>query len=410
MFNASMQFVSAKVSTGSTHASTSSRSSNQSDPSVPSNSPPVSPSPPSTPPRSFAGPSRLSTFPNSVTSAQDALRARDAVQTAYRLAMPSPVRKTASRSAVAAENEELRRLLNAAGIELDKDYAQMMLMNRENEVMRQQLHAKKNKTKRAYTTGKARLMTSAEMMQALLEDLHKKQMGELHSELKKKIFPKLKKTSADAKKAEKSARAAEKAAEKEAEKARKAAAKEAAKAEREAKKAAKAAEKALGRGRGRGRARGTRSRGRSTGGRGRGRGGDAHDSADEEESSTESGSSDESELDDAAGDTNGGALDIESSDDEDADDELMVGMDGRPSAVGPRLVVEDDSDDDNESSGGETEIASSNGHRWESRRHLEFQVVWMDGDITWEPHDLDDPLLLSRRKFLLNSKIQAVNE
>jgi hypothetical protein len=86
--------------------------------------------------------------------------------------MPSPVRKTASRSAVAAQNDEPRRLLDAAGVELDKSYAQMMLMNRENEIMRQQLHAKKNKTKRTYTTGKARLMTSAEMMQALLEDLH----------------------------------------------------------------------------------------------------------------------------------------------------------------------------------------------------------------------------------------------
>jgi hypothetical protein len=32
-------------------------------------------------------------------------------------------------------------------------------------------------------------MTSEEMMSALLDDLHKKQMGELHSELKKKHFP-----------------------------------------------------------------------------------------------------------------------------------------------------------------------------------------------------------------------------
>ncbi|KAJ7187490.1 hypothetical protein GGX14DRAFT_611378 [Mycena pura] len=76
---------------------------------------------------------------------------------------------TASRSALAAENDQLRNLLKAAGIELDKNYAQMVLMERENGNMRQQLHAKKNKSKRTYTTGnlKARLMTSAaEMAQA----------------------------------------------------------------------------------------------------------------------------------------------------------------------------------------------------------------------------------------------------
>ncbi|KAJ6542237.1 hypothetical protein DFH09DRAFT_1174337 [Mycena vulgaris] len=322
--------------------------------------------------------------------------------------MPSPVRKTASRSAVAAENDELRRLLNAAGVELDKNYAQMMLMNRENEIMRQQLHAKKNKTKRTYTTGKARLMTSAEMMQALLEDLHKKQMGELHSELRKNVFPKLKKKSSDAQKAEKAARAAVKAAEKEAEKARKSAVKEAAKVEREARKAAKAAEKALALARGRGRARDARSRGRGRGrgGRGRGRGSETRDSADEEESSAQSDSSDESQLDDAVVDANAGAPEIESSDDEDTHSDPFFAVDGPPSAASPPSAVEDESDDDDESAGGETEIASFNGHRWESRRHLEFQVIWMDGDITWER--LSN--LLSRRKFLLNNKIQVINE
>ncbi|KAJ7196963.1 hypothetical protein GGX14DRAFT_472371 [Mycena pura] len=353
-----------------------------------------------------------------------AQEARDAVQAAYTLAMPSPIRKTASRSAVAAENDELRRLLNAAGVELDKNYAQMMLMNRENEMMRQQLHAKKNKTKCTYTTGKARLMTSAEMMQALLDELHKKQMGELHSELRKNVFPELKKKSSDAQKAERAARAAEKAAEKEAEKARKAAAKEAAKVEREARKAAKAAEKALARGRGRARGARGRGRGRDTGGRGRGRGSETRDSADEDSSAQSDSSSDESQLDDAVVDADAGAVGIESSDDEDAHGDPFVAVDGPPSAASAPPAVEDESDD--ESAGGETEIASFNGHRWESRRHLEFQVIWMDGDITWERlsnvndcaamdqylahHDLDDPLLLSRRKFLLNNKIQAINE
>ncbi|KAJ7191334.1 hypothetical protein GGX14DRAFT_407272 [Mycena pura] len=57
---------------------------------------------------------------------------------------------------------------------------------------------------------------------------------------------------------------------------------------------------------------------------------------------------------------------------------------------------------------------------------VELRVIWMGGDITWERlsnvndcaamekylvhHDLDDPLLLFRRKFLLNNRIQAINE
>jgi hypothetical protein len=45
--------------------------------------------------------------------------------------MPSPSRKTASRNALAAEKNQLRNLLKAAGVELDKNYAQMILMERE---------------------------------------------------------------------------------------------------------------------------------------------------------------------------------------------------------------------------------------------------------------------------------------
>jgi hypothetical protein len=84
------------------------------------------------------------------------------------------------------------------------------------------------------------------------------------------------------------------------------------------------------------------------------------------------------------------------------------------------------SDDDNDSDQEETGIASFNGHRWESRRNLEFQVVWADGDVTWEPfsnvndclameeylahRDVDDPLLLPKRKFLIKVGLKASNE
>ena len=85
----------------------------------------------------------------------------------------------------------------------------------------------------------------------------------------------------------------------------------------------------------------------------------------------------------------------------------------------------DESDDDDKLEQ-ETEISSFNGHRWEARRNLQFQVLWTDGDVTWEPlsnindcaametylahRDVNDPLLLSKRKFLINKALRASNE
>lgn len=45
--------------------------------------------------------------------------------------------------------------MSAAGAELDRNYAQMILMNDQNAHLRQQLHAKKNKPKRALATSRA---------------------------------------------------------------------------------------------------------------------------------------------------------------------------------------------------------------------------------------------------------------
>ncbi|KAJ7765951.1 hypothetical protein DFH07DRAFT_810290 [Mycena maculata] len=131
-----------------------------------------------------------------------------------------------------------------------------------------------NKPKRTYTMGKARLMTSAEMAQALLDELQKKQMAELHCELKKNIFPGIKKVIVEAEKAAKEkakvAEQAGKAAAKRADPDAKAAEKAKKAAEREAAKAAKVAARA--RGRGWGGARGARQRAGVLGSGGRGRG------------------------------------------------------------------------------------------------------------------------------------------
>ncbi|KAJ7631831.1 hypothetical protein B0H17DRAFT_1108410 [Mycena rosella] len=94
-----------------------------------------------------------------------------ALHALYRLALPSPLKGVSSRKALAEENERLRYIASLAGIKLEKNHAQMVLMDRENERLRKQVFAKKEKakTKRSYTTGHARLLTGAEMQAALLQ-------------------------------------------------------------------------------------------------------------------------------------------------------------------------------------------------------------------------------------------------
>lgn len=69
-------------------------------------------------------------------------------------------------------------------------------------------------------------------------------------------------------------------------------------------------------------------------------------------------------------------------------------------------------------------IVSFNGHRW-AKGNVEFQVVWTDNDITWEPlanindcaemdvylahRSVADPLRLRKRKFLINKSLSASN-
>ncbi|KAJ7722234.1 hypothetical protein DFH07DRAFT_1007167 [Mycena maculata] len=311
-----------------------------------------------------------------------------------------------------AENDDLRRIARAAGVELEKNYAQMILMNKENARLRQQLHAKKNKPKRTYTTGHARLMTSAEMTQKLLEELQKKEMGELHKVLRQTIFPgirakhaqQLKEAQAAEKAAAKAAKEAEKAAvkaakevEKVAVKAAKEAAKAAKAAEREITKAARAAARGRGRGRGRGRARG------ATRGRGSRRVGDEDDIDDGEENSESEASSE--------GSPSPRRTPIPS-----PSPSTHSSRNNSPTGGG---ITDEDSDSGDD-------VVSINGHRWAGRRNLEFQVMWTDGDVTWEPlsnvndcaamddylvrHDVDDPLRLSKRKFLIDTTLEAQNE
>lgn len=72
----------------------------------------------------------------------------------------------------------------------------------------------------------------------------------------------------------------------------------------------------------------------------------------------------------------------ESSDEESDFDEPSTSVNPGSTTTNALFSIQEDSDDDDESGQEETEIASFNGHRWASRRNLEFQVVWTDGDVT----------------------------
>ncbi|KAJ7851432.1 hypothetical protein B0H14DRAFT_3451406 [Mycena olivaceomarginata] len=258
-------------------------------------------------------------------------------------------------------------------------------------------------------------------------------MAGMHSGLKK-LFPAIKKTLTEAEKveraAEKQAEREAKAAAKEAEKAIKAAEKDAAKAaravEKEAAKAARAVEKEVAkasraavRARGRGGVRGSRERAARSRGAARGgvrgwvqTGEEAWDSGDEEHFTYEFLSDNESDHASAHANAGPYATDMPSSDEE-TDSDAPV-----------KMQDSDESDSDDEGAE-ETGINSINGHRWRDR-HIEFQVLWTDDEVTWEPlsnvndcaamddylahRDVDDPLLLPKRKYLTNQALKAVNE
>lgn len=110
------------------------------------------------------------------------------------------------------------------------------------------------------------------------------------------------------------------------------------------------------------------------------------DSSDEDEASPEPElSHDETDLDEPAVSANSGpsTTDTKSSDEEPELDDPAVGLDPSPSGENAPAATQNESDDDDELDQEETGIASFNGHRWEKRRNLEFQVVWTDGDVTW---------------------------
>jgi hypothetical protein len=166
----------------------------------------------------------------------------------YHIDVPPPLRGTSSRQAFRAENMMLRDIIRQAGIALEEDYAQMKLMDLENERLRKRIEEKgKRKYQSKLTSGRARHMTAAENLDLLARQDWESGMKDVFKEAAPQ-FRVLKKNILDY--------------QKEIEKAKKV-------AEQEARKAATAA--AWARGRGTGNRGGRRGRG-VTPARGRGRG------------------------------------------------------------------------------------------------------------------------------------------
>ena len=83
--------------------------------------------------------------------------------------LPPQLPPSASRNALEAQIEQLRAIANAACVQIQRDYTQMVLMDSENERLRQRAFAKQQKAKKTNvkTTAHPRHMTSDEILTSL---------------------------------------------------------------------------------------------------------------------------------------------------------------------------------------------------------------------------------------------------
>lgn len=148
-----------------------------------------------------------------------------------------------------AQNLQLRDLLESATFQMQRDYALKKLMEQENERLRQRLFSKLSKPKQKIYSGRARHMTSDEMLDELAREEWKAAMQEI---FKSEIFKRQKNAyekycreqAAVEREAEKARRVAEKLAERQRKANEKAEEQERKREERERLKALKDAEKA----------------------------------------------------------------------------------------------------------------------------------------------------------------------
>jgi hypothetical protein len=102
----------------------------------------------------------------------------------YHIETPLRLTAAASRQALVAQNNELRGIIIQAGVVLEQNYAQMKLMDIENERLRVKLFNKiKKKEKSLLVTTDARHMTSEEMLHLLAREEWKRSMKEVYKKL-----------------------------------------------------------------------------------------------------------------------------------------------------------------------------------------------------------------------------------
>ena len=119
----------------------------------------------------------------STTKAATMLQTTPGIANRYLLVgLPPQLPHSASRQALEAQNEQLRAIANAACIQIQKDYTQMVLMDSENERLRQRAFAKQKKTKRTQTTTHPRHMTSNDVLDALALTDWRAAMKEVHKQ------------------------------------------------------------------------------------------------------------------------------------------------------------------------------------------------------------------------------------
>ncbi|KAF5356505.1 hypothetical protein D9757_014230 [Collybiopsis confluens] len=357
----------------------------------------------------------------------------------YRIALPPPKQRPTAEE-LYEENKVLRSLAVGAGHLLEANYAQMKLMEAENQKLRFKAFGKK-KQRVALNTGTARHLTSDEMVNMLAKEDFKKSMTAVLKQVRPR-FKAIRKQLADAEKALKIAR---KKAESQAKKAAKAAQKEAAKANStRGRGRGHSRGRGQGRGRGRGRGKGSARSAPSPGrDKGKGRAVEPLSSSGESFDSLTSGSDTESshgqgeQRDDDIGDeTEDTPLPTEPSKPRPKPRPILRPLSPQntspphhntplvlPSTSSHATSVAPPSGSSLYSmstafevpgSEGEIEVKDIIGHRWKGKG-LSFYVLWGDGDQTWEKlsgvnewaaldeylafHKIDDPSQLSKQQF-----------
>ena len=117
------------------------------------------------------------------STAGDEARTEPEPRQRYHIHVPLPLPNSASRRALREENKMLWDILERAGVVLEQDYAQMKLMDLENERLRQKAFTKnQQKATKKLASGQACHMTAPEMMDLLARKTWESAMGDLFKE------------------------------------------------------------------------------------------------------------------------------------------------------------------------------------------------------------------------------------